>query len=152
MVEANTAVSGTRSGSATTGSAAPTGSATTRRITDGVGRVVDSSKELVEAQAGIWSMKTVRIAAMAGFGIVGLILTVALVMYGFTLLDAALAMGLARLDMPAWFSPLVRGALYFGVPVIAMLICWHTMVGFGDPAEVEEEVNGKEAGRGVTQL
>jgi hypothetical protein len=146
MVQATTAVSGT---SAKCAEAALSGESTTRRITDGMGRVVDSAKELADAQVGIWSMKATRMAVMAGFGVLGLILTVALVMYGFTLLDAALATALATLDMPLWFSPLVRGAVYFGLPLIAMLLCWHTMVGFGNPADAEAEANGKGAARGV---
>ncbi len=99
------------------------------------GELVGSLREAADAQAAIWSLKGARLAALIGFGLVGAVLLLALTMYGFSLLDGVLDYALSTLDMPGWYSPLVRGAVYFGLPVIGMAICWHVMVGYGTPEE-----------------
>lgn len=130
----------------TTGTATP--AATGKTITQGLSSVTDSVFEMASAQCEIWSMKSMRLAALAAFGVVGGILMIALVMYGFTLLDASLALGLANTTLPAWASPLIRGGIYCGIPLIGMLVAWHAFVGWGNPEKDEAEAK-REMGAGV---
>ena len=137
MVEANTALrtaSETSAARVAPGTPSATAATSPRTVSEGVSQVADSMKELAVAQLEIWKLQGTRLAALAGFGVLGLILFSALLMYGFTLLDASFATALANTNLPDWASPLIRGGIYFGLPVIALLVGWHTMVGWG-PAD-----------------
>jgi len=133
MVEANTTMRTSETGVARV---APVNvpAVSQRTISQGINQVASSLKDLAAAQLDIWKLQGARLAALAGFGILGLVLFSALLMYGFTLLDASFAIALAHTTLPDWASPLIRGGIYFGLPVIALLVCWHTMVGWG-PAD-----------------
>jgi hypothetical protein len=136
MVELNTA---TRAPGAPRLDAVP--SISQRTIGQGVADVADAAKEVAAAQMDIWSLKGQRLGAIIGFGIVGMVLTIALVIYGFGLLDRALALALAGTTLPNWASPLIRGALYFGVPVAGMVACWHSLVGWGSAEDTENNAS-----------
>jgi hypothetical protein len=92
--------------------------------------------QVAEAQSAIWGMKAGRAAVMGVFGMAALGMLTALMICGFVLLDDALDYALTRPDMP-WFSPVIRGGVYFLIPLIAFLTVWHIGVGWGD-AEKEE--------------
>ncbi|HYF49107.1 MAG TPA: hypothetical protein VEJ63_06865 [Planctomycetota bacterium] len=138
MVEANTAMRTAPEGRVET---AGTSAVSERTISQGVRQVADSVMEVASAQLEIWKLQGTRLAALAGFGVLGLILFSALLMYGFTLLDSSFALALARTDLPDWASPLIRGGIYFGVPMMILLACWHTMVGWGSASEDENKVD-----------
>jgi len=87
--------------------------------------------EAADAQAGIVTLKTTRMVALAFFGLLGSLAMAALLVYGFALLDWCFARALSQPGMPDWLAPLVRGALYFGLPMIGLLVAWHKMVGYG---------------------
>jgi hypothetical protein len=137
MAETQTTEVGRRVGTATT-----TREPGARTLSGGVKELVDSARELGAAQWAIWSLKATRIAVAAGIGLVSMVLLVLLMAYGFTLLDAALDWQLSQLGIAPWFSPLVRGAVYFGVPLLGLVVAWHTLVGYGT-AEKERREGAK---------
>jgi|GEM_PF-2928136 len=98
------------------------------------------AKDLAGAEGRIVAMKATRFAVIGVFGMVALPVFVALVIYGFTLLDAAARIALERTGID-WLAPLVRGSIYCGVPMILFLVTWHLMVGWGtSPKEKRNEV------------
>lgn len=98
------------------------------------------AKDLAGTEGRIVAMKATRFAVIGVFGMVALPVFVALVIYGFTLLDAAARIGLERTGID-WLAPLVRGSIYCGVPIILFLVTWHLMVGWGTaPKEKSSEV------------
>jgi hypothetical protein len=92
--------------------------------------------QAAEAQTAIWGMKAGRAAVMGVFGLAALGILTALMVCGFVLLDDAIDYALTRPDMP-WLSPVVRGGVYFLIPLIAFVTVWHMAVGWGS-AENEE--------------
>ena len=102
-----------------------------RTFSAGVRQIAGHARAAAEAQMTIWSMKATRLVALAAFAVFGGVLWLALTMYGFTLLDAALAAWLSHFDLPAWCSPLIRGGAYFLAPILLALAGWHILVGYG---------------------
>ena len=92
--------------------------------------------QVADAQMTIWGMKAGRAAVMGAFGLMALGILIALMISGFVLLDDALDYALTRPDMP-WLSPVVRGGVYFLIPLIAFLVVWHMAVGWGRAEEEE---------------
>jgi hypothetical protein len=117
-----------------------------------VNEITSGASEYMDAQLTIWGMKAGRFAVMGVFGLVGLAAMSALAVYGFILLNALVDWALQQTGIP-WLSPLVRGALYFGVPMAILFMVWHTSVGYGS-SDKKASVNGAgaekmEAGRGI---
>jgi len=92
----------------------------------------DSLKQLriaADAQVNIWTMKVSRAIFVTALGIPMLGAFLALMVFGFVLLNQAFALSLETTDMPPWYSPLIRGAIYFGIPAIALAIVWWNSAG-----------------------
>lgn len=92
----------------------------------------DSLQQLriaADAQINIWTMKIGRTIFVAVLAIPMLGAFLALMVYGFVLLNQAFALALEVSDMPPWYSPLIRGAIYFGIPAIALAFIWWNTAG-----------------------
>ena len=100
-----------------------------RQIADNASEAWSNMAMAADAQINIWSMKLVRMLVLAALGIPMLIAAVALIVYGFVLLDRAFDIALQWPDFPHWVSPVVRGGIYFGLPMIALAVVWFTTIG-----------------------
>jgi hypothetical protein len=58
--------------------------------------------------------------------------------YGFVLLDRAFDFALQWPNFPHWFSPVVRGGIYFGIPMIGLAILLFITVGTSTATPREE--------------
>ncbi|HYG76546.1 MAG TPA: phage holin family protein [Planctomycetota bacterium] len=92
--------------------------------------------EAASAQFSIWGMKAGRAVTAAAIGMMLGIAALALLVYGFVLLDSCIAYALENPERP-WLSPLIRGAVYFGLPALGLIMAWHKGVGYGT-AEKEQ--------------
>ncbi|HEY3322290.1 MAG TPA: hypothetical protein VGP72_17640 [Planctomycetota bacterium] len=112
--------------------------------------IYSGALEALNAQVSIALMKVTRAAVLAGVGLVGLLALAALAVYGFILLDAVIAYAIDLSGLP-WLSPLIRGFLYFGIPMITVFVVWHTQIGYGgadEPSQAHSSAE-KEAGGGI---
>jgi hypothetical protein len=85
--------------------------------------------EATDAQFSIYLLKATRLIVIAMFCGVAIVGLSALAGYGFWLLDGCLAYALSQPSMPVWSAPLIRGSVYLGAPLAALLYIWKTMVG-----------------------
>ncbi len=108
-----------------------------RHITDNVTDGWANMMTIVDAQVSIWSMKFLRVLILAALAVPLGLAGVALVIYGFTLLDRCLDIVLSAPGYAPWLSSLVRGGLYFGVPFTGLLIT--LFVAVGGPSESDDE-------------
>ncbi len=92
------------------------------------GEFWDGAIDAVGAELAIVALKAGRIAALTFLGIAAAAAGAALGVYGFILLDHCLASALSPPNFPVWLSPLVRGALYFGVALTGIFAVWGTTV------------------------
>lgn len=76
------------------------------------------------AQLSIWKMMVIRMAVAAVLGIPMLLGMFILLFYGFVLLDRAFGIALDLLNVAPWMSPLVRGGLYFLIPLMLFWTVW----------------------------
>lgn len=116
---------------------------TKTELTADAALIWQSMLDVAGAQLEIWGLKIGKASTLACLGMTAMAALLGLGVYGFILLDRAFGIGLANTDMPAWFSPLVRGALYFGLPLGLLALGWHTMVGYGT-AEKDHATSAKE--------
>lgn len=102
-----------------------------RLVTDHAADAWSNMAVVVDSQINIWTMKLTRMLLLVALAIPLFTALIALMVYGFVLLNQAFAIYLEWPDYPHWFSPLVRGAIYFGIPFIGALVTWFTMIGLG---------------------
>jgi hypothetical protein len=76
----------------------------------------------VDAQIAVWKYSLGQILVLVALSVPLTIAGFLLIIHGFLLLDSVLDYALARLDIAVWFSPLLRGLAYFGIPALAALI------------------------------
>jgi hypothetical protein len=92
---------------------------------------------VADAQINIWTMKVVLALVLGALALPLLAACVALLVYGFILLDGAFAYALS-VNLPPWASPLIRGGIYFGIPMIALGFAVYSLVGTSDANDTAE--------------
>jgi hypothetical protein len=99
------------------------------RVSDSLSDSWNHLRIAVDAQVNIWTMKLSRAIFVAALAIPALGAMLALMIYGFVLLNQAFALALETGDMPPWYSPLIRGVIYFGIPSFTMAVVWWNSAG-----------------------
>jgi hypothetical protein len=122
-------MSAMKSAAESTAAALPELKTSMERIGGALSESWDHLRIATDAQINIWSMKVSRAVFMAILAVPALGVFLALMIYGFILLNQAFALALEAADMPPWYSPLVRGAIYFGVPAVGLAIVWWNSAG-----------------------
>lgn len=110
----------------------------------------EGAVEAAGAEMSIVAMKAARVAVTAVAGMAACVAVFALFIYGFVLLDRCLDYALSGPGWPAWFSPLLRGGVYFGIPLIGFLVLRSELGGGKDDEEIRSEAQS-EAGREVAR-
>lgn len=77
-----------------------------------------------EAQLSIWKIKLLQGFVMLILLLPLVVFATALLVYGFYLLDKSIDILLVSTQMATWFSPMVRGAVYFGIPGCILMRLW----------------------------
>jgi hypothetical protein len=77
-----------------------------------------------DAQIKIWELKILRMIVIGAVLLPLFLAAVALLVYGFVLLDRSVAYALSDPQYPIWLSSAARGALYMGIPLIAVIKVW----------------------------
>ena len=115
-----------------------------RNISDNVADGWANVLTMVDAQVTIWSMKFLRVLILAVLAVPLGIAGVALVIYGFTLLDRTLDIVLSAPGYAPWLSTLVRGGMYFGIPFTGLLITLFVAVGGASESDDQAGMAGTE--------
>jgi hypothetical protein len=87
-----------------------------------LGDAVQQGRVALEAQLAVWKYSLFQIVVLIALAVPMSIAGFLLIIHGFLLLDSVLDYALAKLEIAVWFSPLIRGLAYFGVPALGAVI------------------------------
>jgi hypothetical protein len=87
-----------------------------------LGDAIHQGRMALEAQLAVWKYSILQIVILIAISVPLSVCGFLLIIHGFLLLDSVLDIALSQLRIATWFSPLVRGAVYFGFPALSALI------------------------------